>query len=89
MKSDLLPPDKAAAYIHAVIEASRTIYTEDVVGKLHQAGLAEAIEHWRDENGVPLPAQFLLESGRLVAQKISSSASGWPACCRPMPGMGP
>lgn len=69
MKSDLLSPDKAAAYIHAVIEASRTVYTEHVVGKLHQAGLAEAIEHWRDENGVPLPAQFLLESGRLVSQK--------------------
>lgn len=69
MKSDLVPPDKAASYIHALIEANRTNYTENVVGKLHQAGLAEAVEHWRDEKGVPLPAQFLLESGRLVAQK--------------------
>ncbi|MDE3048894.1 MAG: DUF3365 domain-containing protein, partial [Nitrospirota bacterium] len=69
MKSDLLPPDKAASYIHAVIEANRTNYTENVVDKLHKTGLAEAVEHWRDEKGVPLPAQFLLESGRLVAQK--------------------
>ena len=69
MKSDLVPPDKAASYIHALIQANRTNYTENVVGKLHQAGLAEAVEHWRDEKGVPLPAQFLLESGRLVAQK--------------------
>ncbi len=69
MKSDLVPPDKAASYIHALIESNRTNYTENVVGKLHQAGLAEAVEHWRDEKGVPLPAQFLLESGRLVAQK--------------------
>ena len=69
MKSDLVPPEKAAAYIHALIEANRKNYTENVVDKLHKAGLAVAIEHWRDENGVPLPAQFLLETGRLVAQK--------------------
>ena len=69
MKSDLISPDKAAAYIHALIEANRINYTENVVDKLHQAGLAEAVEHWRDEKGIPLPAQFLLESGHLVAQK--------------------
>ena len=69
MKSDLVPPDKAASYIHALIEANRKNYTENVVDKLRTAGLAVAIEHWRDEKGVPLPAQFLLESGRLVAQK--------------------
>lgn len=69
MKSDMLPPDKAASYIHAIIEANRTNYTENVVNKLAQAGVAQAIEHWKDEKGLPLPAQFLLESGRLVAQK--------------------
>ncbi|HEY6085540.1 MAG TPA: DUF3365 domain-containing protein [Nitrospira sp.] len=69
MKSDLIPPDKAAAYVNALIEANRKNYTENVVNKLHQAGITEAIEHWKDEKGVPLPAQFLLETGRLVAQK--------------------
>ena len=69
MKADLVPPEKAASYIHALIEANRKNYTENVVDKLRKAGLAVAIEHWRDEKGVPLPAQFLLESGRLVAQK--------------------
>ncbi|MDP1945928.1 MAG: DUF3365 domain-containing protein [Nitrospirota bacterium] len=69
MKADLVPPAKAASYIHALIEANRKNYTENVVDKLRKAGLAVAIEHWRDEKGVPLPAQFLLESGRLVAQK--------------------
>lgn len=69
MKSDLVPPDRAASYIHALIEANRKNYTENVVNKLHSAGIAEAIEHWKDERGVPLPAQFLLETGRLVAQK--------------------
>jgi hypothetical protein len=69
MNSDFIPPDQAASFIHAVIEANRINYTENVVDKLHNAGLADAVEHWRDEKGVPLPAQFLLESGRLVAQK--------------------
>ena len=32
-------------------------------------GVVEALEHWKEEKGLPLPAQFLLESGRLVAQK--------------------
>ena len=69
MKSDFVPPDKATAYIHALIEANRTNYTQNVVVKLQQSGQAEALEHWRNEKGIPLPAQFLLESGRLVAEK--------------------
>jgi hypothetical protein len=69
MKSDLVPPDKAAAYVHALIEANRINYTENVVNRLQKAGIADAIEHWKDEKGVPLPAQFLLESSRLVIQK--------------------
>jgi len=34
-----------------------------------QDGFADTIEHRGNENGISLPAQFLLESGRLVAQK--------------------
>ncbi len=68
-RSDMVAPDKAASYIHALVEANRKNYTENVVDKLHRQGVAEAVEHWRDEKGVPLPAQFLLETGRLVAQK--------------------
>ena len=68
-KADMLPPEKVAEFVHAIIEANRLNYTENVVEKLHNQGVAEAIEHWKDEKGVPLPAQFLLESGRLVAKK--------------------
>jgi len=57
-----------AAFIHAVLEANRNNYTENVVSKLRRDGI-EAHEHWKDERGVPLPAQFLMESGRLVALK--------------------
>ena len=34
LKSDLVPPEKAASYIHAIIEANRKNYTENVVNKL-------------------------------------------------------
>lgn len=68
-KSDMIPPEKAAQYVHAVLEANRTNYTQNVVDKLHEQGVVEAIEHWREEKGLPLPAQFLLDSGRLVAEK--------------------
>jgi hypothetical protein len=68
MKTDMVSSEKVAAFIHAVLEANRNNYTENVVSKLRRDGI-EAHEHWKDERGVPLPAQFLLESGRLVALK--------------------
>lgn len=40
MQPDLVPPDKAASYGHALIEADRTPYTEYVVDTLDKAGLA-------------------------------------------------
>jgi Protein of unknown function (DUF3365) len=68
MKSNMVSSEKVAAFIHAVLEANRNNYTENVVSKLRRDGI-EAHEHWRDERGVPLPAQFLMETGRLVALK--------------------
>jgi len=68
MKSDMVSSEKAAAFIHAVLEANRNNYTENIVSKLQRDGI-EAHEHWKDERGVPLPAQFLMETGRLVALK--------------------
>jgi hypothetical protein len=68
-KPELLRPEKVAGFLHAVIEANRANYTQNVVDKMHRQGVVEAVEHWKEERGLPLPAQFLLESGRLVAQK--------------------
>jgi hypothetical protein len=64
-----IPPETVADYIHAIIEANRTVYATDVVDKLQEKGIIEAAEHWRRENALPLPAQFLIETGRLVAEK--------------------
>ncbi|HJR76305.1 MAG TPA: DUF3365 domain-containing protein [Nitrospiraceae bacterium] len=68
-KPELVAPEKVTGFLHAVIEANRANYTQNVVDKMHRQGVVEAVEHWREERGLPLPAQFLLESGRLAAQK--------------------
>lgn len=68
MRSDQVSPEKTAEFIHAILEANRNNYTDNVVVKLGREGV-EAHEHWKDERGVPLPAQYMMESGRLVALK--------------------
>lgn len=68
MQTDMVSAEKVATFIHAILESNRTNYTENVVSKLKREGI-DAHEHWKNERGVPLPAQFLMESGRLVALK--------------------
>ncbi len=64
-----IPPKTVADYLHAVIEANRTIYATHVVDKMQEKGLVRAAEHWKQQNALPLPAQFLIETGRLVVEK--------------------
>ncbi len=63
-----VPPEVVADYVHAVIQANRTVYTTNVVDKMQESGIVAAAEHWKGENALPLPAQFLMETGRLVAE---------------------
>src|SRR4051812_16376561 len=63
-----IPPETVADYLHAVIEADRTFYTLHVVERLKASGTIAAAEDWRaKKNVLPLPAQFLRESGELAA----------------------
>jgi cytochrome c553 len=64
-----IEPGVVADYVHAVIQANRTVYATEIVEKLQNKGVVEAAEHWRQENALPLPAQFLIETGRLVAEE--------------------
>jgi hypothetical protein len=64
-----LPVDKVADYIHAVIEADRDLYTRHVVERMEMKGIVVASENWEEKNTLPLPAQFLMESGRHVGKK--------------------
>ncbi|NGZ10975.1 MAG: DUF3365 domain-containing protein [Nitrospira sp. LK70] len=63
-----IAPKKVADYIHAVIEADRSIYTTEIVNRMQENGIVTAAEHWEQDNALPLPAQFLQRSGRLVAE---------------------
>lgn len=66
-----IAPEKVAEYLHAVIEADRTIYTTQVVDRMQEKGITSAVEHWEQQNALPLPAQFLQSAGRLAAEKGS------------------
>ncbi|MGB5047002.1 MAG: DUF3365 domain-containing protein, partial [Nitrospira sp.] len=61
-------PEKVADFVHAVLDADRTIYTNQVVNRMQAKGIVSAAEHWEHENALPLPAQFLQHSGKLVAE---------------------
>lgn len=63
-----VPPDKVAAYVHAILKADRTFYTTHIVNRLQEKGVVSATEHWEQDNALPLPAQFLQHSGKLVAE---------------------
>jgi len=63
-----LPIETVADYIHAVIEADRDVYTRHVVERMQMIGVV-ASENWVAKNTLPLPAQFLLESGRHIGKK--------------------
>jgi hypothetical protein len=66
-----IPPEKAAAYIYAVIKADRTLYTTKIVNRLQAKGVTTVSEHWELENTLMLPAQFIQHSGKLVAESGS------------------
>jgi hypothetical protein len=57
-----ISPQTAANYIHSVIEAGRTIYSEVIVERLGVTIDLKATENWQKQNTLPLPAQFLLLS---------------------------
>jgi uncharacterized protein DUF3365 len=67
-KPFMLTPETVADYLHAVIEAQRTVYTTNVVDALESKGV-HAEEHWKQQKALPLPAQMILDGGRLVAEK--------------------
>lgn len=61
-----IPAEKVADYVHAVLQSDRTFYTVHVVERLQAKGVVSASENWQSTNMLPLPAQFLQESNRLV-----------------------
>ena len=64
-----ISPDIVAEYLHNVIQADRTFYQIAVVDRMQERGMIYASEHWKENGELPLPAQFLQESGRLAAEQ--------------------
>ena len=81
-KSVSLPMEMVADYVHAVIEANREVYTKHVVERLQAKGVAVASENWEYQNTMPLPAQLLMESDRVLEKNGSGIQyrliSSWP-----------
>ena len=81
-KSVSLPMEMVADYLHAVIEANREVYTKHVVDRLQAKGVAVASENWEFQNTMPLPAQLLMESDRVLERNGSGIQyrliSSWP-----------
>ena len=77
-----VPPEVVADYIHAVIQADRTLYATHVVERMQDAGIVIAAEGWKKRKALPLPAQMLLLSGLKVEEQGSGLqyrlASLWP-----------
>ncbi len=63
-----IPPETVADYLHAVIQADRTVYTTHIVERMQIKGIVVASENWEQRNTLPLPAQFLKEAARLVTE---------------------
>ncbi|MCZ6801527.1 MAG: DUF3365 domain-containing protein [Nitrospirae bacterium] len=57
-----IPARTVADYLHAVIEADRTFYTQHVVERMEAMLIVTASENWGEEKTLPLPVQFLREA---------------------------
>jgi len=61
-----IPPGVVAEYIHAVIQADRTIYSTHVVDRLQDLKFPVAVEEWKARGTLPLPAQMLQMAGQEI-----------------------
>ncbi len=62
--SDSIPARLATDFIHSVILASREFYSSQIVGRLKKEISLKTSENWKEENALPLPAQFLKLSAK-------------------------
>jgi hypothetical protein len=64
-----ISPEIVADYVHSVVQADRTFYQTAIVDRMQEKGMVFASENWRADGALPLPAQFLQESGRLMTKQ--------------------
>ena len=75
-------PKVVADYVHAIIEADRTLYASLVVERMQHHGKALASQDWAQKDQLPLPAQMLQFAGLEVERRGTGLkyrlASLWP-----------
>jgi hypothetical protein len=75
-------PKLVADYLHAIIEADRTLYASLVVARMQHHEKALASEDWAEKGQLPLPAQMLQFAGLDVERRGTGLkfrlASLWP-----------
>jgi hypothetical protein len=75
-------PKLVADYVHAIIEADRTLYASLVVERMQHHGKDLVSEDWAQKDKLPLPAQMLQFAGLEVERKGTGLkfrlASLWP-----------
>ncbi len=71
-RNNVVAAEQVAEYIHAIIEADRTLYTTHVVQRMQENDVVKADEAWKRETALPLPAQMLALSGL----RVKSGGSG-------------
>src|SRR6185369_14085665 len=63
-------PKEMADALHSVIAADREVYARHILQRLEgDEKLIKASEHWREERGLPVPAQVLRLGAETVQQK--------------------
>jgi len=65
-KKKLVALEVVADYVHAILEADRTVYARHIVNRLQKKNIIYASENWWEENTLLLPAQFLLNASDLI-----------------------
>jgi Protein of unknown function (DUF3365) len=61
-----VPPELVAEYIHAIIQADRSLYSTHVVERLQDLKVTVSVEDWKVRKALPLPAQMLQMAGQEV-----------------------
>jgi hypothetical protein len=69
-----LPIRVVADYLHAVLQADRTFYTQHVVERMEAMLIVNATENWREDRTLPLPAQFFKEAGARASHDVWRSS---------------
>ncbi|MCP2728097.1 Tll0287-like domain-containing protein [Limnofasciculus baicalensis] len=70
-KTQGIAPEVVVDYLHKIIEAERSVYTEHVVNRLGESGVMKTSENWKNEKNLPLPAQML----RMAAEESSQDGA--------------